>query len=427
MRDLQATPYVPGRAHGVLRYGVAAVPDSILVLSQPELSGLKTRPAGVIVVDGAPFSHPMLGLLGLGAPAVAVTAEQVVQLREGAEVLIDGVSGRIAAASERELVQEAAPPIPEPGAPVMTADGVEAALRASVRDASGAAKAVAHGAASIGLVRSEFLMPGNGSAPDRAFYKEALGALCEAARSLPVTVRLIDIAADKRPAWLPAVPGAAGPLGLQGTRLYEIEPVRSVFRAEVQAVGELAAHYDLRLLIPYVVRAEELRHWRETITGWLPLSLPFGTMAETPAAALELGDWFALADFIALGCNDLMQCLFAADRDVSQLRPYLDPYAPVLFRFLRLAAQSAGIHVDRVQVCGLLPQLPAVLPVMLGLGYRAFSVDPVYVPYLAQTVAHTRIDAAVELASAVCTATTSQAVREILGLPQSLFAFSVGP
>jgi phosphoenolpyruvate-protein kinase (PTS system EI component) len=137
-------------------------------------------------------------------------------------------------------------------------------------------------------------------------------------------------------------------------------------------------------------------------------------MAETPAAILAMRHWFTEADFVAVGCNDLMQCLFAADRDVVELSRYLDPYAPELYNFLQQAATAAGKNINKVQLCGLLPQMPGVLPVLLGMGFRVFSVAPVMIPYLANTVNETDPAEAEALARRVCSATDSQQVRELL-------------
>ena len=71
-----------------------------------------------------------------------------------------------------------------------------------------------------------------------------------------------------------------------------------------------------------------------------------------------------------------MQCLFAADRDLAEVRHQLDSYSPELFRFLKQAADAAGDNMYKVQLCGLLPQMPGVLPVLLGMGFRVFSVAP---------------------------------------------------
>ncbi len=384
------------------------------MLRAAELRELSVPAAGVVAVDAPLLGHSMLRLLARGIPTVAISEAQAARLPDGTPVLLDGATGRIGAPGE---ALAAPPPRPVAGKPVTSADGMPVQLRASVRDAHSAAAAVANGAAAIGLVRSEQLAPAGDATPDAAFYAQALGAVCEAARPLAVTVRLLDIAPDKRPGWLAAVSDKIT-FGMHGVRVYGWPAVRAVLDAQIEALAQLASHRELRVLVPYVTDLAEFEHWRERLRQRLPFTVPIGAMAETPAAALAIGEALVVADFVALGCNDLMQCLFGADRDAPALRRYLDPYAPVLYRFLRNVVAAAGAGIARVQVCGLLPQLQGVLPVMLGLGFCNFSVDPVTVPYLAQTVAATRVSAAAALADAVCAAHRSAEVCSMLGAPR---------
>jgi phosphoenolpyruvate-protein kinase (PTS system EI component) len=410
--EIAALPYVPGQACGLVSRSPQQA-GTILVATSPVLPA-GANPAGVAVVDAAPFSHPMLALLARGIPTVIVTAEQAAQLIDGHLVVLDGARGCVRDAVPGEPLVPAEPAAPAAGEPVMTRDGVAVALRASVRDAAGAAQARARGAEAIGLVRSEFLVSPDARTPDRGFYEKALAAIAQVADPLAVTVRLLDIATDKRPAWLPPDTNAGRPLGLQGVRLFAYEPARAVVDAQLDALGALAADWPLRLLLPYVTSPAEARHWRNRIVPRVPL--PFGVMAETPAAALDIGALLEIADFVALGTNDLMQCLFGADRDQPAVRNCLDPCAPVLYRFLAEVAQAAGAGLARVQVCGLLSQLPGVLPVLLGLGYRAFSVDPVFLPWLAETVCATHTTETAMLAVKVCHAGDSARVRELLAV-----------
>jgi phosphoenolpyruvate-protein kinase (PTS system EI component) len=191
-----------------------------------------------------------------------------------------------------------------------------------------------------------------------------------------------------------------------------------VLHAQLAALDSLDPHCDIRVLIPYLVRLEELQYWSAYLRRRLSRPLALGAMVETPAGALDLVNWFDSADFVALGCNDLMQCLFAADRDRAELRHYLDPYAPLLFRFFRQVAEAAAKQLERVQLCGLLSQLPGVLPVLLGLGYRAFSVDVSLIPYLARSVESSSLSGAQALAHQVCAARESRQVRALLGVPE---------
>jgi phosphoenolpyruvate-protein kinase (PTS system EI component) len=109
-----------------------------------------------------------------------------------------------------------------------------------------------------------------------------------------------------------------------------------------------------------------------------------------------------------------MQCLFGADRDQPELRRYLDPYAPALYRFLQQVANAVQSQLDEVQLCGVLPQLPGILPLLLGLGYRTFSVEATMLPHLRQTIARTHTAEARMLAESVCHARSSAVVRTLL-------------
>ncbi len=412
MPEITGIAYVPGTARGVLSR--TPRPGAIWLARQSDLRTLQVTPAGVVVVDGAPFSHAMISLLSLGVPTVMLSAAQAAALTEGETVVLDGARGRVLTADTPREALTPAPPIPPPGRAVYTADGVAVQLCASVRSADGARRARSQGAAAIGLVRSEFLVPESGAPPDADFFEQAFAALCEAAHPLTVNIRLIDIAADKCPAWLGEAANRIGPIGFQGARLYASEPVAGVYHAQLAAIARLQARHRLRLIVPYIVSIEELRQLRADIAARLPRALLIGAMAETPAAALEIAEFCEVADFVALGTNDLMQCLFAADRDEPALARYLDPNAPVLYRFLRTVAQAAGAQLLHVQVCGVLPQLAGGLPLLLGLGYRVFSVDPVFIPWLGATVARLDTSRAAMLADTVCAARTSDEVRWLL-------------
>jgi phosphoenolpyruvate-protein kinase (PTS system EI component) len=387
------------------------------MLTQQELTAIDSEPAGILVIDGAPLSHPMIHLLNLGIPAVIISTEQADQLEEGTEIVIDGYNGRLVHAPDSAFDAADVPEPPDAGKSLLLQDGSQMALRASIYGSDGALRAVNQGAESIGLVRTEFIVPDDGSMPDAAFYHSELARLCAAAGSLRITLRLPDIAADKQVPWLDPFTGMTSPLGLQGIRLYDHKTVRMVIDAMLAAVNTLSAEHNLSLLLPYVDRRDEYSHWRNVILQQLQRPLPIGVMAETPAAVLALPDWFEDAEFVAIGCNDLMQCLFAADRDIAALSRYLDPYSPQLLRFLQQAAEAAGGNIGRVQLCGLLPQFPGMLPVLLGMGFRNFSLAPAIIPYLAARIQQFSLQRAQKLAQQVCSAGDSRQVRALLELP----------
>jgi phosphoenolpyruvate-protein kinase (PTS system EI component) len=410
-------PYVPGTACGILQRGLSANPAGRIVLLEQPLAGpFEPAPAGFIVIHGAPFSHAMIPLLGSGVPTVIVTPAQVEALHEGRVVALDGASGLVT------TVTTAIKPVPTPtesAAGCATADGVSVQLRVSARNRRAVDRAVEFGAESIGLVRSEFLEPADGRVPDTLFYQRAFRDLCETASGLPVTIRLFDVAADKRPAWLPPDVAMDGVLGRQGVRLYREETVQRIYRAQVEAIDALAGEFALRVLLPYVADCAELQSWCGDVRERMSSNVLIGAMAETPAAALEIGAWLETADFVGIGCNDLMQCLFGADRDRPEVARYLDPYAPSLYRFLAQVAATAGERLDAVQLCGVLPQLPGILPILLGLGFRVFSVEANLLPWLVRAIAQVRLSDVQALAMQVCTARDAGTVRQLPGVSKT--------
>ncbi|NNG13404.1 MAG: phosphoenolpyruvate-protein phosphotransferase [Halobacteria archaeon] len=408
---------MPGTACGILQRGLSANPSSRIVLLEQPLAGpFEPAPAGFVVIHGAPLSHAMIPLLGSGVPTVIITPAQAEALHAGRAVALDGASGLVT--TDTTGIK----PVPTPAesaAGCATADGVSVQLRVSARNRQSVRRAVDSEAESIGLVRSEFLEPADGRVPDTLFYQRAFRDLCESASGLPVTIRLFDVAADKRPAWLPPDVAVDGVLGRQGVRLYREETVQRIYRAQLEAIDALAGEFALRVLLPYVANSAELQTWCGDVQQRLSHPVPLGAMAETPAAALEIGAWLETADFVGIGCNDLMQCLFGADRDRPEVARYLDPYAPSLYRFLAQVAGAARERLDAVQLCGVLPQLPGILPILLGLGFRVFSVEANLLPWLVRAIAQIRLSDVQALAKQVCASRNAGMVAQLLGVSKT--------
>jgi phosphoenolpyruvate-protein kinase (PTS system EI component) len=417
MMHIHAMPYAPDRARGRLRrVSNPELSGAIALLYPTEIDQLHGKPAGLVVIDGAPFSHTMIAVLRWGIPTVIVSKEQASALSEEMLVIIDGGSGIITSDRADEAVREQQSSSLTPGEKqVLTADGETVVLLSSIRDAEGARNSVIKGASAIGLVRTEYLYPGDGSRPDQAFYERTIGEICSDAETLPVTIRLLDVSPDKYPPWLSPIKEAKTPLGLQGVRLFDTDPVGKVIKAQMDAIYSLSSRYQLRLIIPFLSRYEEILYWRDHLRRVMPEGMPLGAMVETPSGALDIARWLDAVDFVAVGCNDLMQSVFAADRDQPILKSYLDPYAPVLFRLFKQMAESVEGKLDHVQLCGLLPQFAGVMPILLGLGYRVFSVEAMLIPHLAHVIRGTSIQSAQTLAKRVCDSYQSRDVIELLG------------
>jgi phosphoenolpyruvate-protein kinase (PTS system EI component) len=188
-----------------------------------------------------------------------------------------------------------------------------------------------------------------------------------------------------------------------------------VVGSQLAALAALSERYPLEVLIPFIGRRDELSRWVGFVRRSLPETVPVGAMAETPASVLDLANWGDLVEFFSVGTNDLIQYYFAADRDEPALSDILDPYTPALFRLLQQVADSATEYHDKIRLCGVLPRLPGILPALIGLGFRCFSVDPIWIPYLAETLYSIKLNDTEDLARRVCLCRDSTEVLETLG------------
>jgi phosphoenolpyruvate-protein kinase (PTS system EI component) len=410
---IRGMAYVPGTVSGKLHRGTSTPGGIALVDFAQALEPIRS-PSAFIIVGGAPLSHAMIEIVARGIPTVIIDRNQADLLTQESWVSVDGATGIIVINGDEKLLTQQVPQAPEAGQPIYLADRAEVWLMASVRNTEQARQAFNVGASGIGLVRSEFLAGDALQAPDVVCLIREFENLCIAAGGLRVTIRLIDIAADKPPRWMPAAQDVLRPLGMQGSRLYRYEPIYHVLCDQLSALAVLSERYPIEVLIPFVGRHDELLHWVEFVRRSLPETVAIGAMAETPAAVLDLANWGGLADFFSIGTNDLLQFYFAADRDEAAFSNILDPYAPAVYHLLQQVADTAAEYHKEIRLCGVLPRLSGVMPVLVGLGFCRFSVDPIWIPYLAETLYSLTLADAEALARRVCGCITSKEVCKTL-------------
>jgi phosphoenolpyruvate-protein kinase (PTS system EI component) len=419
MKTIRVAGLVPGRAFGELETDLGrAIGNKILLLRQEQLGQVSGVPGGLVLVDAAPLSHPVIHWLGRGIPVALVDNRQATQWERGDPVLLDSARGQLQHwEADYEPEPWLGPGAPTAGQPVATLDGAEIRLCASVGGTGGARRAVAAGAASIGLVRSEYLVPADACRPTEAFYRRAFSELLNLSEPLVVTIRLVDLAADKWPDWLARTELDNTHSTLHGSQLFSGRPLAEVVDSQLAALRRIGAKSRLRLIWPSGGNLEDFLRWREAEAGSLPSGVPLGAMVETPIELLALDQWAREADFACIGCNDLLANVCAADRDDPRQRELLDPYRPELYRLFREAAERATTGLDQVQLCGLLPQIEGVLPLFIGLGFRQFSGEPALIPLLARRVAKLSLHTCKALVETVCDAVDSRQVRRLIGIP----------
>lgn len=379
-----------------------ALPDEPAILVFGDLTpsvAVRLDPAivlGLIIGAGSRSSHSAVLARSLGIPTIVGVGSDLSRLEDGATALMDGGSGKIIVRPTRDEIEahrEAELRLSSvrdqlsdrPRAPIMSTDGARIYLRANLDQPHDVASARRVAAEGVGLFRSEFLVIGQRVIPSEKEQFEAYRAVVEGFPDHPVTLRTFDIGGDKFPLFLEMPPEENPYLGWRAIRVCLDSPdlFRNQIRAAVRAGGEEGR---LRILLPFITSVDEVTRTREVLDdvasglGMDPSVVPLGIMVETPAAVETLDLIAPHIDFISLGTNDLAQYALAVDRGNARLADLADPLHPALTRMyarVRSAAAEAGLDIT---VCGDLATDPVGLALLVGLGYRDFSVAPVAIP-----------------------------------------------
>ena len=271
--------------------------------------------------------------------------------------------------------------------PAVTLDGQKIELLANIEQPDDAAAALKAGAVGVGLFRTEFLFMGrNGKLPDEEEQFQAYRRAVEGMQGLPVTIRTVDVGADKP---LDRSPVRAGEdhlnpaLGLRAIRWSLADP--AMFLAQLRAILRAAAFGPINLLIPMLAHASEIRQTlalidkartqldaRAQVHGVVRV----GAMIEVPAAALTIPLFLRHFDFLSVGTNDLIQYTLAIDRADETVSHLFDPVHPAVLNLLATTIAQARAAGKSVSVCGEMAGDVGMTRLLLGLGLRSFSMHP---------------------------------------------------
>ncbi len=368
---------------------------------------------GLVLAEGAATSHTAILARNFGIPCVAGAPGPA--FTPGQRITVDGDRGLLVADPPPaldayyavEARERSRRPAPEAG---LTSDGVRIELQANILGAAEAESAFACGAEGIGLFRSEMLFLDRASAPGEEEQYLAYRQVLEAAAGRPVVLRLLDVGGDKPLPYLPLPPEANPYLGRRGVRWYAVHP--ELVRTQLRAASRAAAHGDLRLMIPMVAEAEEIRAVRALMAEAEGSRLPLGIMVEVPAAALNLAALAREADFLCVGTNDLVQYLFAADRGDARVAKDWHDWHPATLRVLaRIVAEASGRPLS---LCGEMAGRSRLLPLLVGLGFRNLSMAPALLPEARRVLAGLDSNRCWALAGRALEAGDAEAVEALL-------------
>ena len=366
--------------------------------------------AGFITDVGGKTSHTAIVARSMDIPAVvgARLASHIV--RQDDWVIIDGDAGIVIVDpspiilaeygfKQRQLELERGRLSRLLHTPAITMDGQKIELLANIEmpeDALGAEKA---GAVGVGLFRSEFLFMGRaGKLPDEREQYEAYKRAIEGMHGLPVTIRTVDIGADKplgksSDKTLRDDAHLNPALGLRAIRWSLADP--AMFLTQLRAILRAAVHGRVNLLIPMLAHGSEIRqtlslldHARAELDnrGIAYGAVQLGAMIEVPAAALTLKLFLKYFDFLSIGTNDLIQYTLAIDRADESVAHLYDPLHPAVLRLVSETIKECIAQGKGVSVCGEMAGDTSLTRLLLGLGLRSFSMHPAQILAVKQEV-----------------------------------------
>ncbi len=363
--------------------------------------------AGFVTDVGGKTSHTAIVARSMDIPAVVGARSSSHLVRQDDWVIIDGDAGVV-------IVDPSPIILAEYGfkqrqgelergrlsrlrhTPAITLDGEKVELLANIELPEDAPAAVKAGAVGVGLFRSEFLFMGRGEAslPGEEEQYQAYKKAVEGMEGLPVTIRTVDIGADKQLDGGSRDEAHLNPaLGLRAIRWSLADP--AMFLTQLRAILRAAAHGKVNMLIPMLAHGSEIRQTLSLIDFARAeldnMGVPYGpvrlgAMIEIPAAALTVKIFLKYFDFLSLGTNDLIQYTLAIDRADESVAHLYDPLHPAVLRLVSETIAECRRQGKGVSVCGEMAGDTSLTRLLLGMGLRSFSMHPAQILAVKQEV-----------------------------------------
>jgi phosphotransferase system enzyme I (PtsI) len=363
-------------------------------LSPADMLSLRSA-VGFAIDQGGATSHTAILARGMNVPAVVGAGLASRLIADDDWLVLDGEQGIVIVAPdegvlsqyrhlqavglrERETLQKLL------HVPAITKDGTRIRLCANIERPDEAAAALAGGAEGVGLFRSEFLFLNRRELPHEDEQYEAYREAVLAMQGRPVTIRTLDVGADKTLARGGAQLAQNPALGRRAIRYCLSQP--SMFLVQLRAILRASAHGPVRLLIPMLAHGHEIDQTLRLI-GIAKVQLrerniafdegmPVGGMVEIPAAALSASLFVRRLDFLSIGTNDLTQYTLAIDRADHEVASLYEPFHPAVLRLVAMTIRAARRAGKPVAVCGEMAGDWGATHLLLGMGLREFSMHP---------------------------------------------------
>lgn len=436
LKQLLGHPGAPAEARTPEEASILVAHD----LSPADMILFKRHQFAAFITDvGGATSHTAILARSLNIPCVVALHHARSLIREHELIIVDGDQGVVIVNPDqhvlaeyqlrknqweidrqklRRLVQARA----------RTLDGTPVELHANIELPQDVAQVKENGATGIGLFRSEFLFMNRPDLPGEDEQFEFYRQVVQEMDGAPVTIRTLDLGADKQLTHMERPASANPALGLRAIRLCLAEP--HLFHTQLRAILR-ASHYGrVQILIPMLATVQELNqtlHLIEVAKHSLEADgLPYdrgvkvGGMIEIPAAALTVQAFVKKLDFLSIGTNDLIQYTLAIDRTDDTVAHLYDPLHPAVLQLVAHTIRTATRAGTPVAVCGEMAGDPALTRLLLGFGLRAFSMHPAHLLAVKQQVLKTSLPEVQNLVGKMLKTEEPEKMRALLARLNSL-------
>ncbi len=418
-------PSIPSHEEDVIVVAHDISPADMILFKQHRFAGFVTDLGGVT-------SHTAIVARSLNIPAIVGMHHARSLIREGELLIVDGRDGVLIVNPDKQVLAE----YQLRGRQLeierqklkrlrttlaQTIDGVQIDLEANIELPQDVDDVIESGATGIGLFRSEFLFLNRSELPGEDEQFEAYRQVAQAMKGRPVTIRTLDLGADKSIAGeLKAGPNPA--LGLRAIRYCLAEP--QMFQTQLRAILRASRYGKLRLLVPMLAHSQEIDQTLAAIAQAkasldadgieYDRSITVGGMVEVPAAALSLGVFVRRLDFLSIGTNDLIQYTLAIDRTDDTVSHLYDQMHPAVLHLISHTIRTANRAKIPVAICGEMAGDLAVTRLLLGFGLRQFSMHPAQLPAIKQQVLRTSLPEVKAIAARILRTSDPHRSRQLL-------------